>query len=225
MATRPPVKDHKDKERTRRDLVAAAMEVFAERGFIEPSILEICSRAGYSRGAFYANFEDRDDLLGAVMEQMISSFVLDNVEGQTMGDIPTMVGNFLMAVMEKRAWALDARPKWRFHHSLEACARSEKVRRKYLDAIDKVRARLKAQIIIGQRDGRVRRDIDAGTLTAVFIGMAYGGVVMIELGATYDFGPVALDMLKLLKGTGPAEPASQGKPSPKTPGGNDDPTE
>lgn len=185
------------KEQTHRHLITAAMEVFADRGFRAPSIQDICKRAGYSRGAFYAHFKDRDELLGAVMEQMLSGFLIESIESKQAGDVTSMIGNFVTAAIGK-AWAVDASVRWRFHHSLEACAASETVRLRYLEAVDNMRQRIKAQVLVGQRDGRVRADIDAGIIAGMLIGLAYGGVVMLELGAKYDFSPVAENILKIL---------------------------
>ncbi|MER7204460.1 TetR/AcrR family transcriptional regulator [Streptomyces sp. NPDC056656] len=50
-------------------LQAAALEVFAERGFHGASIEEICTRAGLSRGAFYSNFEDKEALFFALFDE------------------------------------------------------------------------------------------------------------------------------------------------------------
>lgn len=44
-------------------LVAAAMVLFAERGIGASTVEQICERAGYTRGAFYSNFESKDELL------------------------------------------------------------------------------------------------------------------------------------------------------------------
>ncbi|RYF91942.1 MAG: TetR/AcrR family transcriptional regulator, partial [Caulobacteraceae bacterium] len=55
--------------RTRRTLVSAAAELIALKGFDRVSLDEICARAGMTRGAFHGNFESRDALFMAVMEQ------------------------------------------------------------------------------------------------------------------------------------------------------------
>lgn len=39
------------------------MEAFAERGFHGASVEDICERAGFTRGAFYSNFADKDELV------------------------------------------------------------------------------------------------------------------------------------------------------------------
>jgi AcrR family transcriptional regulator len=54
--------------RTRAALVEAAAALIAERGMQELSLEAVTERAGMSRGAYYGNFKDRDELLMAVLE-------------------------------------------------------------------------------------------------------------------------------------------------------------
>lgn len=55
------------RERTRQRLMAAAESVIAEKGFAAASVEEICERAGFTRGAFYSNFDTKDDLALALL--------------------------------------------------------------------------------------------------------------------------------------------------------------
>lgn len=59
---------------TRRRLLDAAAEVFAEHGFDGASIDEISARAGFTRGAFYSNFSDKTDLLITLCDRRIAEF-------------------------------------------------------------------------------------------------------------------------------------------------------
>ncbi len=57
------------REETRLRLLAAAAELFGERGIAATSVEEIAEAAGFSRGAFYSNFADKDDLVLAVLRK------------------------------------------------------------------------------------------------------------------------------------------------------------
>jgi AcrR family transcriptional regulator len=57
------------REATRQRVLDAAREVFAERGVIGGTVEDICERAGFTRGAFYSNFVDKDDVLRALTER------------------------------------------------------------------------------------------------------------------------------------------------------------
>ncbi|MHB8319558.1 MAG: TetR/AcrR family transcriptional regulator [Acidimicrobiales bacterium] len=47
---------------TRKKLMAAALEVFCEKGFAATSVDDIAERAGTTRGAFYYYFESKEDI-------------------------------------------------------------------------------------------------------------------------------------------------------------------
>jgi len=68
---------YKKKERTRKLLIGAAVEVMAEQGEAF-SISDVVARAGVSNGTFYNYFTDRDALMGAVVPEMVSSFAADS---------------------------------------------------------------------------------------------------------------------------------------------------
>jgi AcrR family transcriptional regulator len=50
-------------------LLDAALALFAEQGFGATSIPEICARAGLTKGAFYSNFSDKDELFLALFDR------------------------------------------------------------------------------------------------------------------------------------------------------------
>ena len=54
---------------TRRDLVKAARVIFARDGFEHASIEDIAELAGKTRGAFYSNFHDKEDVFFAIFEE------------------------------------------------------------------------------------------------------------------------------------------------------------
>lgn len=63
------------REQTRQRLLDAAAAAFAEHGFQGASIDDIAARAGFTRGAFYSNFDDKSELLVQLCERRIDDFV------------------------------------------------------------------------------------------------------------------------------------------------------
>lgn len=67
----------KRRENTRARLLEAAALVFAEVGLEGASVEAICERAGFTRGAFYSNFDSKDELFlelaSTVAEQRLAS--------------------------------------------------------------------------------------------------------------------------------------------------------
>lgn len=58
------------REQTRQRLLDAAALVFAEVGLDAASVEAICERAGFTRGAFYSNFDTKEELVLALVERM-----------------------------------------------------------------------------------------------------------------------------------------------------------
>lgn len=57
------------KARTRAELLTAARQVFAERGFHNASIAEITKAADVGVGTFYLHFRDKEDIFHSMLEE------------------------------------------------------------------------------------------------------------------------------------------------------------
>jgi AcrR family transcriptional regulator len=68
MSDDPPTAAEQS-DATRAKLIAAALEVFLERGYEGTRVQEIARRAGFTTGAIYANFEGK----GALLSEAIAS--------------------------------------------------------------------------------------------------------------------------------------------------------
>jgi len=55
-----------------REICAAALEVFAEKGFAAAKLEEIARRAGVSKGTLYLYFEDKEELFRAVVRDTVA---------------------------------------------------------------------------------------------------------------------------------------------------------
>lgn len=60
---------------TKARLIASARIVFARRGFHQALLEEIAEQAGYSTGAIYANFESKEELFLAVLDDHVAARV------------------------------------------------------------------------------------------------------------------------------------------------------
>lgn len=91
----PPRPTRKEQQaRTRAALLRSASTVLAAKGLQGATIAEIAEDAGFTKGAFYANFASKDELLLAVLDQTFDRAVRDiedavegnpDVEGQARG--------------------------------------------------------------------------------------------------------------------------------------------
>lgn len=62
-----PLTPERRRQLTREHLLHAAAQVFAERGFAGASLDEVAARAGFSKGAVYSNFRNKEDLFLALL--------------------------------------------------------------------------------------------------------------------------------------------------------------
>jgi AcrR family transcriptional regulator len=70
---------------TRSRLIDAAGTVFARRGLHHASIDEVAEQAGFTKGAFYANFASKEELFLAMLDQRFAAR-LEELERATAGD-------------------------------------------------------------------------------------------------------------------------------------------
>ena len=84
------------KEFTRQALLKAGLLELIEHGLDTPSLDAICARAGYTRGAFYVHFKDRDDFLVAVTDWALSSIARRAGRGREREtDLESAIGRFV----------------------------------------------------------------------------------------------------------------------------------
>jgi AcrR family transcriptional regulator len=64
-----------DRTARRAELASAAARVFAERGVANTAVSDIVKAAGVAQGTFYLYFDSKDDVVVAVVEQMVAQMV------------------------------------------------------------------------------------------------------------------------------------------------------
>lgn len=200
MAKPTPRDRSASKQETRDALVAAGLAEFAERGLDVPSLDAICARAGFTRGAFYVHFRDRDDFLESVMESVFSA-LLDAViaTGDGAHDLEETVSRFALTVTavglkRGRPAGLDLE----IHRVLDACARSPLLRRRFAEMLVGGADRVAAAVERGQRAGSVRPDVDASSLGRLLAVLALGMLTAVDMGVPLDVGKLRETALRLV---------------------------
>ncbi|WP_394618856.1 TetR/AcrR family transcriptional regulator [Lentzea sp. JNUCC 0626] len=77
MTGTEPKRLTKRRVETRRRLHQAALEEFAERGFGVVTVEQVCAAAGFTRGAFYSNFDSLDELFLSMWEDRSQVLLAD----------------------------------------------------------------------------------------------------------------------------------------------------
>jgi TetR/AcrR family transcriptional regulator, transcriptional repressor for nem operon len=191
MTPATPRSRNATKQETREALVSAGLSEFAERGLDAPSLDSICARAGFTRGAFYVHFRNRDEFLEAVMEQVFVS-LLDALiaTGGGARDLEDTIGRFAAAAATMTSTRTQGLPalSMDIHRVLDACARSPLLRKRFVSLIAESSARVADTVASGQQAGSIRADIDAATLGHLLAVLAFGVLTAIDTGV-----PVALE--------------------------------
>ena len=180
-------------ERTRAALIASARHVFATRGFEGASLDEIADAAGYTRGAIYRHFANKEDLFFAVSDA-INTDLLDTFAEQLDLEAVSAVDDnrqyaatwFKALAGNKELWALSLEFSLYQYRNPAVRERSAEARRQhratvaafmqhYTAAQDitlKVPAETVAAILLIASDGfsqAARIDADAEELFATFL--------------------------------------------------------
>jgi AcrR family transcriptional regulator len=74
------VRTRPTRDDTREKLFEAAARVFEEQGIGGASIEAIAAAAGFSRGAFYSNFNSKDELIIAMLEDHVEQSIRRNLD-------------------------------------------------------------------------------------------------------------------------------------------------
>ncbi|AYF79421.1 TetR/AcrR family transcriptional regulator [Nocardia yunnanensis] len=156
-------------ESTRATLIAAARELFAERGYAAVGTPEIVERAGSSRGALYHQFKDKKDLFRAVYEQ-VQQEILQQV-GETMAAAPPTDA---LAALEAG-----------LHNFLLSCVDTERVRIALIDAPS----------VLGWQEWR---EVDEKYGLGLVVGGLQAGIEAGVLRADLDIRPLSLIILSAL---------------------------
>jgi TetR/AcrR family transcriptional repressor of nem operon len=192
------------KQETREALLRAAREAFASEGFDGPSLDAICSRAGFTRGAFYVHFASRDDLVAAVVERSLGEFIEGVIAaGDPEHDLATTVDRY----SEVARFLSDGRGQrdvpsadsaMGFHQVLEACRRSESLGARLVSILQEAGRRVARAASEGQRAGRVREDLSADQIGTLLMLLALGVATALDAELPFDLAGARQGVLDLL---------------------------
>lgn len=196
-STRPRKSRDDTKRETREALIAAGVSAFSEEGFDAPSLDSICARAGYTRGAFYVHFKDRDDFIIAVMTSVLEGF-LDAIiaTGDAALDLQKTIDTFVGAVQAK---AFPIHSGLHFHQFMAACARAPRIRERFVGVLAEGARRVAVATREGQGAGTVRADVSADNVGLILVAIVLGVEALNNLEYPFDIGEAARDLSLALK--------------------------
>lgn len=145
--------------------LGAAVEEFLEHGasFAELSVEQLIRSVGMSRSTFYGLFRDKDDLLNALIEDLMRE--LSNAARRWTDLDATLTKQDLHLAMTHIATV--QRPHRRLMAAAAASPESSAVRANYNAIMDETRGRIRDHITRGQREGFVHAHLDADRLAGM----------------------------------------------------------
>jgi len=191
QATRPRSRAEA-KAQSRQALIESAMALIPTRG-LDVSLDELCAHAGYTRGAFYQHFEDRDALVAAVTEQFAEHLlesVLSKLTGESTFDLASIASSVL-GLMQRGEYPIGRGGVMRSYQLLQACDRSPLVRQQYISIYEKTLLKFTELVRQAQDQGLANRSFDAGAVATLCIALIVGLRTLNDVGA-----PIDLDALK-----------------------------
>ena len=166
------VSERADARANRERLVTVAREVFAERG-IGADVKEICERSGIGIATFYRNFPTKDDLVSAIIAEVMAE-VLELLES---ADAHPDAREALDAVITGALLFVER------HQELARVLREDaRKKEQHLAQMAALTGRLERMVDRARSAGVVRADIDARFLTEY---LAASNVLYLELLETW----------------------------------------
>jgi AcrR family transcriptional regulator len=162
---------------TRDRILAAAAEVFAERGYEGAAVSDIARRAGFTTGAIYGRFRDKAELLLEVVRGVLESqqeAAVVAAQGAQGGDMSKrfaeLVGEFVDADRAaSRALVLEAHVAARRDDTVGELLRTFQSER--LEA-------LRQFVVDAQARGEVADGLDPTTVATLFLAIPLGIVLL-----------------------------------------------
>jgi AcrR family transcriptional regulator len=168
-------------ERTRRRLLALAVERFGDRGYRATSVSEVARAAGLTQAAVYAYFDGKEALFDAAVDADAELLVAEVRDRLADVDARLLLPSFLVAALT----AVDAHPLIR--RVLDGDEKAALGRLLNLPALASLADWLADEFRRGQAEGSVRSDIDpqiiADGAESLLLGLL---MAIVQVGGTHE---------------------------------------
>lgn len=171
-------------EERRKQILDAASQVFAEKGFERATIAHVAKKAGIAEGSIYNYFKNKSDLLVSIPRQIIeppvatiSAVIQTNLSSQSIppDEVLTLVAQNLIATFHKNA------PIFRILisnlPSMKPSMREKYFKQAIMLAIGTLEDYFAEQI----KQGVFRKDLDSRIMARAFIGMFFPYLLFHEM--------------------------------------------
>jgi AcrR family transcriptional regulator len=159
-----------ERAQRRKRVIDAAWRCVARGGYRNLSVDDVCAEAGLSKGAFYTYFDQKQDLLIALLDDDAAglSDLVSDAAGQAGGI--EQIRRFVATLVDRGADAAAVQLRADLWAEI---ASDEVLRTRFLEAMQQRRARLAGLIEEAVADGQLV-DVPANAMAAVFLALGDG---------------------------------------------------
>ena len=169
---------------TRKIILDAAAQCFAEKGYSACSMQEIADRAHVSKGAIYGHFSSKEELFRTIItmqHEYGAAKAREVAQGATYGE---GIVRFMAECIKDRDFPIDHR-LWT--EVLAVSARDEEMRQSFLESEKIARNVFKSLIEQGIEAGEFDASIDAEGLSILLFALGDGLIARIADDPEFDF--------------------------------------
>lgn len=202
MKVPPNAKTQARSQVTREKLAEAAAQVFAEEGYDGATVALIARRAGVTKGAIYANYLTKAELL----QEVIRSRLRQQVDSSAFRESAETDTSRLFLDLTRDRLSSD-RPLTRalLLQTFAAAGRDDGVRMVVQEWLGEILRWFTIQVRRSQKAGRVDKNVHAPTLAWIYLMPAAMEILTeaagLELPKTEDFLPLAERFANAFRGT------------------------
>ena len=189
------------KEATRRALLEGGLALTIELDGEIPTIDAVVARAGYTRGAFYFHFTDREDFVAQILEWVLADILslIFAAATEGAGTVQEVVVRFNDA-MARREWPdLHGDIRAGYMAILRELRHSDALRERHAHLMHLVVAQLDQLIRDGQTNGTLRSDLDSRHTATLLVLSAIGSIMWDNVGIDIDNRAVGEVLIRALK--------------------------
>jgi AcrR family transcriptional regulator len=175
-----PLTPERRRQMTQDHLLRAAADVFEEKGFYGASLDEVAARAGFSKGAVYSNFRNKEDLFLALLGS-IYAHAMEALHATIESSATPTESRLADFVALIRGQGIDAGNSWSvLYEEFHLYALRNPVAREKLVELDRHDVDQVARVIDGERRRHGFRPLESSTDAARIVIALMHGVGMMR---------------------------------------------
>ncbi|MGW4214708.1 TetR/AcrR family transcriptional regulator [Lentzea sp. NPDC004789] len=178
-STEPVSRAERKKQELRREIIDAAFDCFAERGYHATGIADVATRLGIGHGTFYRYFQNKRDIVDHVVDDLVAR-ITGALTAENAPDAVSTLAEYReqsARIGEALARIFGEDPRVPRLLLFEAPGIDRAMAERILDLFDLAAALTAAYLSHGVELGYLRADLDVGNTARAINGMILGSAI------------------------------------------------